>query len=335
MRNSKALIIFSIIALILFSVLFYTFITNNKQQSVNIREYSGTLEVTEVDVRSEIPGQLLKVNVAEGDTVKQSQLLAKIDASTILAQKSQAQAKLIQARAALEKAVAGARPEQISAAQAQADKANSAYQLAKDTYTKIEQLHGAGGASKQKLQEAQTSMETAQEDYNAAKQQLDLYLSGTRQEDIDASKGVVQEAEAAVQESGVYLGKSTVKAPIDGEITMRAVDIGDLVSSGHCLFTIADMSDKWLSVYVSENQLGGIKPGVKCGVSFMAFPGEEFEGEVVQIGKEPSFATIRSTDEQGGKDIVSFEVKVQVNSADERLLPGMTGYVTFKAGDNT
>lgn len=297
------------------------------------REYRGTLEVTEVDVRAELPGQVLAVAVEEGSVVHQGDLLAKIDAAEISARKLQAEAELARARANLEKAVAGARVEELASARAGVDKAKAALDLARDAYNKAQKLYAAGAIPEQKYKEAQASLEAARADFDRASQQLALYQSGTRQEDIAAARALVTEAEAAVREAQAYLSKATITAPLNGEITMRAVDPGDTVASGYTLFTISDPGDMWLEVFVPEDELAGISPGTRAEINFTASAGKRFSGRVVQVSKEPAFAARRSTDEQGEKDIVSFKVKIKVERGGKKLLPGMTGYVTFKAGD--
>lgn len=332
MREQKGILLFG---LILVAMLSFFFLLGGRQvQSAAKTEYTGTMAVTEVDIRSELAGRVLNVHVGEGEVVKKGQVLAEIDASSIKTQKLQAEAKLTQSRAALEKAQAGARPEEIEAARVEADKAGAAYELAQNNHGRMKELYKAGAISAQKYDESQTALKAAEADFNMAEQALALYLAGTRSEDIEAARGLVKEAEAAVAEAGVYLDKARITAPVDGEITMRAVETGDLVSQGYPLFTIADTSEKWLKVYVPENQVGGIKPGAKAIINCTAYPGDEFTGQVDRISKAPSFATLRSTDEQGEKDIVSYEVKVTVNEQQDKLLPGMTGYVAFEAGEH-
>lgn len=331
MTNKKYLLVFTLTVIFLLA---FTFMAGGWKDTVQTRrEYSGTIEATEVDVRAQIPGQVLKVPVEEGRQVKKGQLLAEIDAAEIRARKLQAEAKLLQARSALEKALAGAREEEIAAAQARADKAEAALDLARDTYDKIKALYEAGAVAEQKFIEAGTSLAAAEADYKAAQQNLALYRSGTRQEDIAAARGLVKEAEAAVKEAEAYLDKATVASPLNGAVTMRTVDAGDLVSPGYAMFTVTDMTKMWLTVYVPEDEIGGIAAGTRAAITFPAFPDRRFSGEVARVQKAPSFATRRSTDEQGEKDIVSFEVEIKVDSGDTQLLPGMTGYVTFKAGD--
>lgn len=297
-------------------------------------DYRGTVEATEIDVRAEISGQVLSVAVEEGSSIKQGDILAKIDDAGLKAKRMQQEAKLLQAKANLQKALAGARTEEIAAAEARVEKASAALNLARDIYEKTKKLFDAGAISEQSYLEAKTAKQAAEAEYNTANQGLALLKKGSRPEDIATAQGLVKEAEAALKEVSTYLDKATIKAPVDGEVSMRTIDVGDLVSTGYALFTITDMSDMWLTVYVPEDEIVDIGTGTKASVALTAFPDKKFNGEVIRVQQAPSFATRRSTDEQGEKDIISFDVKIKLINNEEKIIPGMTGYVTFEAGDS-
>ena len=129
------------------------------------------------------------------------------------------------------------------------------------------------------------------------------------------------QAQAALQEVEVSLDETEIRAPFDGVITEKYVEEGSMISSGTPLVAVQDPTDNWVDLKVPETQLSRFALGDE--VALIARDGKtRVTGTITDISKKAEFATQRAPSERGDdSDIVSFNVKIQVNS--DCLRPGM------------
>ena len=121
----------------------------------------GQAEATEYRVSSKVPGRILELKVKKGEQVKAGDTLAILEAPDILAKMAQAQAAEAAAQAQNEKAIKGARSEQIQAAYEMLQKAKAGREIAEKSYNRVKRLYEQGVMSAQKMDEASAQ-------YNAA-----------------------------------------------------------------------------------------------------------------------------------------------------------------------
>jgi HlyD family secretion protein len=158
-----------------------------------------------------------------------------------------------------------------------------------------------------------------------------LYQDGVLpQQKLDMARTDLRQAQAAYEEVQSYLNDSTVKAPIDGIITSKSVEKGEIVSSGMPLATITDLQDVWLNIKVRESAINQFKTGSKVSVRIIGVPNKNYTGIVTYIAAKPSYATERAIQEKGEKDMVAFLVKIKLNNSEKLLQPGMTGIIHVK-----
>ncbi len=182
---------------------------------------SGTIEADEIQVGSRIGGRIAQVLVKEGQTVKRDEVLIRFESYDLEARRADASAAVAQAEAALDKALNGARPEEIAAARAQAEAAkmnlelarngprrqeidaaraelNAAtaeYDVAKTSLARIEKLLGQGVVSQQDYDNAKANHDRAKARRDAAQERLELLEAGTRHEEIDRAERQFRQAE--------------------------------------------------------------------------------------------------------------------------------------------
>jgi RND family efflux transporter MFP subunit len=125
-----------------------------------------------------------------------------------------------------------------------------------------------------------------------------------------------------------------VKAPVDGVVVSKALEVGEWVTPGVPILTVDDLSTIWARVDVEETDLASLYIGKAAQVELPTDPPETFTGRVMAIGQEGQFATERDV-RRGRQDIRTFYVKVQVLQSDGQLKPGMTAEVTFPRRDGT
>lgn len=252
---------------------------STKYISTDDARISGTL----ISASSKIPGRVSEVLVKEGDQVKAGQVIVRLDTQDILAQKAQAEAALLSARARYDEVTAGARPQEIEQARASLNQAQSTLENASSNYERMKSLYSSGAISAQQLDSASTAFAVAREAATAADQKLDLTVAGAREETVRAAAAQVKQAEAALQAIQVTLDNATITAAGDGTVVQKTVNPGENVAAGQPLFTIADLKDVWVSARIEETKVGKLKVGQPVEYTIDAYPGQTFSGTVYEI----------------------------------------------------
>jgi len=260
-----------------------------------------------------------------------------------------ANAGLLQARAALNEAQArynalvnGARLEERKQAEAKVEAAKTAYEKAKEMFERTQKLYEAGAVPETKVDEAEVEYKKAKAEYEVAVQQLALLEKGPRPEEIEAGKFQVEQARAAVEkalaglgqvglqqadvklaqaqlaqakaalaEAEAYLSYSELRAPIDGVVVKKNVEPSEMIGEGMTVLTIADPNDKWVHFYLPEDKWQKVKVGQEVTVRIQ---GEQVKGKIVAVNPAPQFAVRKATNHLHETDIRSLLVKVKLPS---------------------
>jgi HlyD family secretion protein len=293
-------------------------------------EITGSVEVKSVDVNVKVPGKVEKFLVEEGDTVEAGQVIATVEAANIEAKSDLTQATVEAAIAQYQKAKNGARPQQVEQAKSLVEQAKVACDFTETTYNRLAGLYKEGVLPRQKLDQAKTELDVARARLRSAREQCDMVQEGAQREDIEAAAALVKQAQAAKSEVQTYLDDAKVKAPVAGIITMKAVEDGELVSTGMPLVTISNLKDAWVEMKVRETMLNRFNLGDTVPVKIIGAPGKVYQGKVTYIAAKSSFATERSYQERGEKDLVAFGVKIKLENEDRQLKPGMTAVISLQ-----
>lgn len=236
---------------------------------------SGSLQaLVQVDVGSQISGQILKVLVDFNDEVRAGQLLATLDPQTYLSRLRQGQAEI------------AARQAQVAQAQAQAAEARAAFNRTKTLYDQ--------GIM------ARAALETAEAAWKSA------------QANVQAARAGVTQSQAALASTRTDLGRTSIIAPIDGVIISRSIEPGQTVAaslSAPVLFQIAnDLSKLEVKITVDEADIGQVREGQGVRFTVDAFPDDTFTGVVTQVRKQPetesnvvAYVVIAQADNPGGR----------------------------------
>lgn len=276
----------------------------------------GEVDVKTVDLASKITGRIEKLNCKKGDRVKKGDVLITLDAPEINAKAAQVDATVQLALAQQEKVNNGARNEQISMAKASRD-------LAKKTFDRLNRLHDEGVIPTQKLDEARAKYQAAQDNYN-------MLVKGSRVEDKLSAAANVKRAMGANDEVQSYLKENTIVAPIDGIITEINVEEGELVGAGYPIVTIVDDNDCWVVFNLREDLLSKIKDGTEFNVKIPAMGKEPVKVRVNYISVMGDFANWRATKAKGDFDMKTFEVRAVPVEKVEGLRAGMSAVFDWK-----
>jgi HlyD family secretion protein len=240
--------------------------------------------VTTVQVGSQVSGTIQQLLADFNSTVKKGQVIARLDPALFKARVAQAQANLVSSRADVERA-------------------RAAIADAKQKYERAREL-----AKQALLPEA--DLESAKSVFDAAEAQL------------QANEAAVSQAQAALNQAQVDLGHTVIKAPIDGVVLARNVDVGQTVAASlqaPVLFVIAnDLEEMQVNASIDEADIGRVKAGQDVTFRVDAFPDQTFEGRLEQVRLQPVVA----------QNVVTYNTIVAVDNKGQRLMPGMTATVS-------
>ena len=166
--------------------------------------------------------------------------------------------------------------------------------------------------------------------------------TGEESGQVKVAQNAVIQAEAAIEqaEAGLLQAKAAktlaqlqqdrtqIKAPIDGIVLTRNVELGDIAVAGGSVMTIAEMSELDLIIYVPETWYGQLKLSQEVEIKVDSFPNEVFKGKVVKIADQAEF-TPRNVQTADGRATTVYAVRIVVPNPQLRLKPGMPADVDF------
>src|SRR3569623_2551564 len=236
-------------------------------------ETTGRLnEVVELDNQQVRAGQILAV--LEPGTPSTSLREAQAGVAESEAGIAQAQAQVSVAIASLQQAQANARVPLAEANRADADYAR---------YRNLQQIDASAVAPTQ-LDQARAQAQAANAQAAAARKQIDTAaanLSSARKQ-VDAAHAQRKASQARVQQAQVTVSYTTLRAPLDGQLVQRQVNVGSYVAPGQPLMAIVP-NDMWITANFKETQLTLLKPGLPVTIKIDAYPAEKFPGHVESI----------------------------------------------------
>ena len=284
----------------------------------------GQAEVTEYRVSSKVPGRILEFRVKEGQSVNAGDTLAILEAPDVVAKMEQARAAEAAAQAQNEKAIKGAREEQIQAAYEMWQKAQAGVTIAEKSYKRVKNLYEQGVMPAQKLDEVTAQRDAAIATEKAAKSQYDMAVDGARVEDKAAAAALVGQAAGAVAEVESYLKEAALVSPIDGEVSERFPEVGELVGTGAPIMNITDLNDMWVTFSIREDHLKNIKIGTELDAFIPALDNRPVKLKVYYMKDMGTYAAWKATKTNGQFDSKTFEVRARPMEKVADLRPGMS-----------
>lgn len=305
-----------------------------------------------VPMAPRVSGYVKALNIADNQIVKAGELLVKIDDRDYQAKLQQAEAELAIAIANAGKNAGGEgvgqAMAQISMAQANASAATSNIrqieanlQKARSDQERFRSLAAQNMASAQQLEAAETSvraaeaqLKSARDSASAAGEQVTMYSAALR-----SAKSKVDSVRAQRELASIQLTDTSLNAPLNGMISKKNVEIGQLVQPAQTLFSIVSTDDIWVIANVKETDIGKIKPGNTAHIEVDAYPGEQIEGKVESISAATGakFALLPPDNATGNftKVVQRVPVKIRLNAEAARKLPlrpGMSVMASISVG---
>lgn len=296
---------------------------------------SGQVDATEVQVSPEVGGRAIEVPIAEGDRVKRGDVMARLDTRDVELALQRAAAERSQADAQLRLLLAGARGEDIRQAQAQAaaaaaDVAAAEADLAsaETDLDRFERLLQVNSGSQKQRDDAATRRNVARDRLAAtrsravASQEAVARLkAGSRREEIDAARARVAGADAQIASLEKSKADATIVAPLEGVVTERLLDVGEIASPRAPIAVVADLDHAWAEVFIDEPLVPRIRIGQTATI-FTDAGGPGLPGKITFIASKAEF-TPRNVQTADDRSKLVFRVKVAVDNRQGVLKQGM------------
>lgn len=320
--GKKPLIILAVVVVIAIIVaLWFWFTTRNIETTDD-----AFTESDAVTIAPKASGYVTKLLVKDNQRVKKGDLLVVIDPRDNTAQRDQAQAQLGLAVAQLHQAQASLAlskvqyPAQKDQALAQQAKAQANYLNAQEDY-KRQRGVDPRATSQRNIDAANSQLRSARAELESAKAQVEvasqIQLQIRQQEtNVEARQQQVAQAQAQLNTANLNLSYTEVRAPYDGFVTKRNVQVGTLVQAGSSLFSLVS-PDVWITANFKESQLERMNPGDKVEITVDAWPDMKLEGHVdsIQMGSGSRFSAFPSENATGNyvKIVQRVPVKIVVD----------------------
>ena len=317
-HNNILLAIIGFIAVIVI-VAFIGFLTLERDDDT----LQGEIEVSEYRVSCKLPGRIVEIRVKEGDYVHAGDTLAVLEVPEVDAQRRVAQATGEATKAIQDLTDAGARKEQIQGAFELYQQAMAASEIARKTYTRMQNLYDEGVISGQKRDEAFAAFKATEAQVKAAKSQYDMARNGAREQEKRVVASHVKAAQGAVDVVSSLLKETVQVAQVDGEVSEIYPKVGELVGLGSPIMSISVMKDMWGTFNVREDRLEGLKMGQTFTAFVPAF-NKELKLKVYYIKDQGAYAVWKATKANGQYDLKTFEIKARPITPFEGLRPGMS-----------
>jgi len=267
---------------------------------------TGTINaVITVQVGAQVSGTISELHADFNSQVKKGDLIARIDPALF-------EGALAQAKADLQNAEAN-----VAVAIANTANAKSSQVQMKTDYDRSIDLTKTGAMSQQGFDQAKANTEKADAQVAAAEAQE------------QQARAQVELKRAAVEVAQTNLDYTTIRAPIDGTVVARNVDVGQTVATSlqaPTLFTIAqDLTKMLVYAKTDESDVGGIRTGQNATFKVDAYPREVFTGKVSQVRMNSTIV----------QNVVTYDTIIEFDNPEKKLLPGMTAFVTIPVATAT
>jgi HlyD family secretion protein len=272
---------------------------------------SGTVEATEAALGFQVPGMIDSIAVREGDRVAGGQVLAWLDRRELEARRRAAEAQVAAARARLRELESGFRSEEVEQGRAALRAAARRLVEAEREHQRNQRLHEGGAISRRQLDAAETALTVAQAERDRAAETLAVLERGPRVEQIAAQRALTAQAEAGLGQLDALLDQTIITAPFGGLVTARNREPGEIVGAGAPVLTLTDLNDRWIRIYVREDEVGRIAVGQEAWITADAYPDRRYAGQVVHIANEAEF-TPRNVQTAAERVKLVYRVKVRV-----------------------
>lgn len=323
-RANKNMLIILLIVIVIAGGLYYYWKTH---QDEGLTLY-GNVDVRQVSLAFNASERIDEMFVEEGDPVKKGQLLAKLKTETLRLNIAQSKAEIAMQEAVVERLHNGSRPEEIEQTRAALREAEADCENALRHKLRYDKLYEQSAISKQDRDDADAEYKAAAAVLDNARATNRLSEIGTRYEEINEAEAQLEAYKANLMIQEYNLSQSDLISPIDGVVRSRLLEPGDMATSSTPVFLLTVNTKKWVRAYLSEPQLGLVKPGQEAEVTIDSYPDKPIKGSVGYISDTAEF-TPKTVQTPELRTALLYEIRIYVDDPDNVLRLGMPATVTF------
>ena len=304
-----------------------------------------------------VGGRLIREAVKEGDQVKKGDILMVLDSTDIDLSIEKTKAQIKQMEATIAATSGGIRIgydktdtaeietfRAIDQQRASVDAARATYEFQQLNYDRMEQLMNVGAISRQEMDNARTTRETARANLSMQEELLGKLLGGApdtgdtesialpaivnarrevenQEHDLESLRQQKRQLEITLKELQVSKNRLILTAPEDGKVLSVLAKEGEMVSPNTPV-VLLESHRLYYDIYLSEDQLRGLTEGDAVEGRAVA-NGEKVKGTVRLIARAPGFADYKMSRENGQADLTAFQVRIYTEHKDS-VIPGMT-----------
>jgi HlyD family secretion protein len=289
----------------------------------------GNVDVRQVSLAFNANERVAEMRASEGERVKHGQVLGVLVTTTLKLHIAQAQAQSGIQEQTLRRLQSGSRPQEISqaragvaAAQAEATKASQQYQRLQA----ISSSTNGRAVSRQDLDAASSTQAVTRAQLDNAGKILELAVLGPRKEDIEQGRAQLDAAKAELGVLKQQLADAELKSPIDAVVRSRLLEPGDMATPQRPAYALTIINPIWVRAYISETDLGRVKPGEAARVVTDSQPDQPLSGCVGYISSVAEF-TPKTVQTAELRTSLVYEIRIYVDDPDNRLRQGMPATV--------
>ena len=319
-KRKKILTIFAvivIIGIILYAI--WTMVFGNVVETDNAYVGAETAEIT-----SMVSGQVAQVLVSDTQQVKKGDVLAIIDNRDAKIAVAEAEAALTKAKRQYTQSSANSSSlssqilisaDDINSAKAQVAQAEVALKQTQGEFARRQQLNATGAISKEEFTKSQSALDNAKANVDVAKASLAQTESKRKaaQSNLDANEALIRGAsqnstpdvlvaQAKLDAALLDLQRTEIKAPLDGVVARRSIQVGQRIAPGASLMKIVPLAELYVDANFKESQLKNVKAGQKAAVTPDLYGKDvEYQGSVIGFsgGTGSAFALIPAQNATG------------------------------------
>lgn len=281
----------------------------------------GDVEIRQVDLAFNTEGRVIRMIKQEGDLVHAGEVIAQLDPATYEDAEKLASAARDAAQAELDKLLHGTRPEDIEQARANLAAAMASLADAEVTFNRQRALVLSHATPQQAVDDARRALDGARAQRAQTQAALDEAVAGPRIEDIDAARGKLHEAQAALGLARTQLARTTLVSPCDGVIMTRVVEPGTVVSPTSIIYSIAISGEVWVRAFAPEPLLSRVSPGTEVVVTPDGRPRRSYRGRIGYISPQAEF-TPKTVETPELRTQLVYRVRIRVENPDSGLRQG-------------
>jgi HlyD family secretion protein len=276
---------------------------------------NGRIEATEVDIATKLALRIKRELVDEGDYVTAGQIVAYMDTATLEAQRREYEAKLQEAKNAVESArsTVAQRKSEKAAAVAVVAQREAELNLARNNLKRAEKLVKTGGMAKEEVDTRQAALSSAKAALSRAKADVSAAEAAiiTAKSKVIETESSVAANQATIERIQSDIDDSALKAPRSGRVQYRVTQAGEMLPAGGKVLNMIDLSDVYMTFFLPEAEAGRVKMGAEVRLVLDAAPQFVIPATVTFVADVAQF-TPKTVETAVERQKLTFRIKAHI-----------------------